>query len=349
RIQSAGSTDAKWTTLRSLYPVVFYRSGAASIQLGRTASSEPWPLKFTDEGRRAQFLWLTDSPTESETIWNDFAGVYGYQALRDVKPGAQVYAQFADPQAATGSDLPVYMAGHFYGAGRVFYMGSGEIWRLNELDPSYFSTFYTKLIRHVSQGRLLRDSSRGLLLVDKERASLGDTLTIRAALSDEQYRPLTLDQVTASLLPPNGNRVSIPLKRLTGAERPGMYSGQFTATEAGDYRLELAIPGATMELLRREVKVKLPAREIESPQRNDVLLSQLAKQTGGAYSVGFAAATGASTGTSITNQLRAKDQTTYLPGTADPDFEQSLMTWLLVLISTALCLEWLVRRLYKLA
>ena len=109
-------------------------------------------------------------------------------------------------------------------------MGSGEMWRLHELDPSYFSTFYTKLIRHVSQGRLLRDSSRGILLVDNERASLGDTLSIRAALSDEQYQPLALDEVIASLLAPNGTRSPVPLKRLATAERPGMYSGQFTAT-----------------------------------------------------------------------------------------------------------------------
>ena len=44
-----------------------------------------------------------------------------------------------------------------------------------------------------------------------------------------------------------------------------------------------------------------------------------------------------------------RDQETTLPGTPDVDFEEQLMTWLIGLISGALCLEWLFRRLSRLA
>jgi hypothetical protein len=38
-------------------------------------------------------------------------------------------------------------------------MGSGELWRLRGIDVGYFERLYTQLVRHVSQGRLLRGSS----------------------------------------------------------------------------------------------------------------------------------------------------------------------------------------------
>ncbi len=346
---SGTGDDQKLSLVRDLYPVTFYRRGAATIQLGRVGSDTPWPLRFTEEGQRAQFLWLEDSPTGSESAWSSFPGVYGYQALRGAKPGAQVYARFSDPQAAAGDELPIYMAGQFYGAGRVFYLGSGEMWRLNALDPRYFETLYTKLLRHVSQGRLLRDSSRGLLLVDQERCSLGDTITVRATLSDTQFRPLTLESVEAAVLRPDTRREPLTMQRVVNGERPGMYAAQFTATLEGDYRIELPIPGSDTELLTREVKVRVPALEIESPQRNDAVLSLLAKQTAGGYFVGLSAARGDGGVAPLPNQLRVKDQVTFRPAAPDSTFDQQLMTWLLALICGALSLEWLIRRLFKLA
>jgi hypothetical protein len=344
-----GSDEQKLQIVKDLYPVVFISRGAASIQLGRVVSETAWPVQFTDEGQRAQFLWLEDSPTGNEEAWASFEGVYGYQALRGVKAGAQVYARFSDPQSATQDELPVYMAGQFYGAGRVFYLGSGEMWRLNSRDPKYFETFYTKLIRQVSQGRLLRDSSHGTLLVDNERCSLGDTITVRAALSDEQFRPLTVASVEAVVVHEDGLRQPLVLRRLTMSERPGMYSGQFTATREGDFRIDLAIPGVGDELLSRDVKVRIPTLEIEQPQRNDALLSSLAQQTKGTYSVGLETALGERGGIALAKRIAAKDQVTYLPGTPDRRFERRLMSWLMAMICGALSVEWLLRRLYKLA
>ena len=64
------------------------------------------------------------------------------------------------------------------------------MWRLRGESDAYFDSYYTKLIRWVSEGRLLRDSNRGILLLDSSRAMVGDTITIRAVLTDEQFEPL---------------------------------------------------------------------------------------------------------------------------------------------------------------
>lgn len=345
----SGSEDAKLSKIRSLYPVTFYSRGAATIQLGRVSAETPWPLQFSEDGKRSQFLWLEDSPGENEQAWSRFAGVFGYQAVKDVKPGAVIYARFSDPQSTFGDEQPVYLAGQFYGAGRVLYLGSGEMWRLNELDTRYFETLYTKLIRHVSQGRLLRDSSHGLLLVDNERASLGDTITLRATLSDAQYQPLTLESVPATLVRPDGQKQPMKLNQLPNSERPGTYTGQFTATQEGDHEVQLAIPGIENELLRRSVKIRLPARETEQPQRNDSLLVELARETRGQYYVGLDATLGNAGQGPLARQLPVKDQVTYVPGTPDQAFQRRLMSWLMAWIAGVLSLEWLVRRWNRLA
>jgi hypothetical protein len=51
----------------------------------------------------------------------------------------------------------------------------------------------------------------------------------------------------------------------------------------------------------------------------------------------------------LVNQLKDRTETTYLAGVTDRDFEQRWMQTLLGVICGALCLEWLVRRLSKLA
>ena len=342
--------DSRIDTIKSLYPVVFYSQGSATLHMGRFGSQIAWPLQFTTEGAQSEFLWLDETASSSEKAWAGFEGVYGYYAVKNAKPGATVYAHFSDPQATIDSQLPIFMAGHFYGAGRVWYLASGEMWRLRATDESHFDEFYTKLIRHVSQGRLLRDSSHGLLMVGKQRCLLGDTVAVRAALTDPQHRPLEDDQVTAMLVLPDSTRQQLVLRKVTESARQGMYAAHFTTLLEGNYRLELPIPHADVDdLLVSEVRVRVPDLEVENPQRNDALLKDIAKSTGGTYYVGMEAAVTSQGPPPLDQKIVPQDQQTYLPGKPDRRFQQQLMFWLLVLISGTLCTEWLLRRLNRLA
>jgi hypothetical protein len=247
--------DAKLAKIRALYPVEFHRR-VSLVEEGRYGSTTPWPIEFTREALEAEFLWLADSAPQSQQIWSDFSGVFGYYGVRGPKPGATVYGRYSDPEAALGSDRPVYMAGQFYGAGRVFYLGSGEMWRLRALSDGLFEQFYTKLIRHVSQGRLLLGSSRGMLLVDRDRYLLGNTVIVRAQLSDAQFEPLAAASVTLKVIRPDSTSEDLQLP--ADATRKGMFAGQFTVLQEGTYRLELAVPEGGAEQLTRRIQVKVP-------------------------------------------------------------------------------------------
>jgi len=344
--------DARVDTIKALYPVIFYTQGSPNLSLGRFGGAAAWPLSFSDDGRAAEFLWLEDDALDSESAWQSFEGVYGYYAVKDPKPGARVYARFSNPETSLDGELPVYAAAHFYGAGRVFFQASGEMWRLRGVAPRYFDTYYTKLIRWAAQGRLARDSSRGVLLVDKDRCLLGDAVTVRAVLNDAQDQPLALDAIPALLVQPDGKRSPLELRKIQDAAREGRYQAEFLAQAEGDYRVELTPPGSTNELLTAEVRVRLPALEMERPQRDDATLTDLARKTGGEYFVGFDAAMnrpGGSPRATLASVVQPNDKAIPLPVSTDRGFAQRLRGWLLVLICGALCLEWLTRRLSKLA
>ncbi len=338
--------DPKMAKIRGLYPVEFNRR-LTVFEEGRFGSTQPWPIDFTRDGLEAEFMWLADSAPASEQAWSEFPGVFGYYGVRGAKPGATVYGHYSDPEAGTGDERPVYMAGQFYGSGRVFYLGSGEMWRLRALDDRYFEQFYTKLVRYVSQGRLLVGS--------QPRHAAGRSRSLLAG----QYRggPCAIERCPVraaggSQRGPLGrapDSTSQPLQLAADPARKGMYVGQFTALQEGTYRLEMDLPGSDGEQLSRRIQVRVPDLERESPERNDALLSEIAKRTGGRYYVGTESVLGAPGLPPLANQLQDRTEVTYLAGVTDRQFDERWMQALLAVICGALCLEWLIRRLSKLA
>ncbi len=329
--------------IRALFPVEL-RENISLIQAGEFDNTEAVPLEFTADGLGADFLWLEDTPTASEAAWLMFEGVYGYYDVIGPKPGATVYARFASNAADSGNGFPVYYAGQFYGAGRVFYMGSGESWRLRSLDVGYFEALWTKLIRHVSQGRLLRGSQRAVLLVERDRYQLGDSVTIRAQMKDASLEPLETSSVDVEVITPSADRVTVPLAA-TGRQ-PGTYEGQFPVYQEGTYRLRMESPDSSADVAERTIEVKLPQLESENTQRNDALLEEIAKETGGENFVGLEDATDLNAANSLFKALPNAERTLVLS-----DRPQSLWdnSWTLFAIVGVLCVEWLIRRLSKLA
>jgi hypothetical protein len=338
--------DPGMNLIRNLYPVEFPGRMAAT-ENNMYSSREPWPLDFTREGLAADFLWLGDSATASSQAWASFPGVFSYCPVRGPKSAATVYARFSDPRVAQNGEGPVYMAGQFYGAGSVFYMGSAEMWRLRAIDEAYFAQFYTKLIRHVSQGRLLRGSSRGVLLVGQDRYMLGNSVEVRAQLTNARLEPLDMPTVKLQVIHPNGTAQTVALRR--DASRAGAYAGQFPALQEGTYRLELPVPESENERLSRRIQVKVPDLERENPRRNDALLSAIAKGTGGEYYKGLTSAIAPKGATALVNELKDRTSTVILPVTPDPQQEENWLRWMMIGLCGLLCMEWLIRRLLKLA
>lgn len=341
-VQDSSPAMAK---IKALYPVEFQRR--FSLLEGESyASQEPWPLDFTREGQEAEFLWLEENASENQRAWQRFAGVFSHYPVRGPKPGAIVYARFSDPRSAQGGELPVYLAGQFYGSGRVFYLGSGELWRLRQVNPAYFERFYTKLIRQVTQGRLLRQSSRGMLAVDRDRYILGNTVKIRAQLTNAQLEPLAAPEATLQVFAPDGRVQTLSLA--ADPSRAGLFAGQLTVLQEGGYRLELPVPESN-ERLSRRLQVKLPDLERENPQLNSKLLQRIAEETQGAYFEGVSAALSRAEQGGLLGLLKDRTKTIIRTAASDPRWEERWLRWMLGALCGLLFVEWTLRRLMRLA
>ena len=345
--------DPSLAKIRALYPVEFHRQLTFTSPAEYTAE-QPWPLEFTRAGLEADYLWLGDTASASQTAWGQFQGVYSFFPVRGVRPGATVLARFSDPRSGSGNEGAPYFVTQFYGSGRVFYMGSGEMWRLRAVDEKYFEMFYTKLIRHVSQGRLLRGSPRGVLLVGQEQYQLGNMIEVRAQLTNAQMQPLEAPSVTAQVLHVETGSVQ-NLTLTADKARAGAFVGQFTAAKEGTYRLELPVPDSADERLVQTVRVRMPKLESETPQRRDDVLSRLTQtsesgQDRGQYYLSFDEALHGSAGkTSLLSLLKDKTRTTVLLDAPNRPQKEQWLQIILAVLCSCLFLEWTLRRFVRLA
>jgi len=323
--------------LKELYPVVLSQY-LAGLRFDQT-SGQAWPLSFTSEGQRSEFLQLTDDPLTSAARWKEFAGFYRCYPTAGAKAGATVLAYFSDPRAVNEFGPPILLAQQFYGQGRTLYIGTAEMWRLRAVSDADYDRFWIKSIREVGQGRSKRGAKRGVLLPESRKLLIGQTARIRARLLDAQFEPLNIDSVAIDVIDPAGKPL-VPSPRLAKDQsRPGEFLGEFRISLPGTYKLSLAIPEGR-EQLNEELTAALPKLESQDLRQNVALLQDLVRDTGGSY-------------------LPLKDAAAQLPALlplrGEPfTIEERLRTlwdrdWVLYLLVGLLSLEWLTRKLLKLA
>ncbi len=325
----------EFSKVRELLPVVFGNELELVEMIDREASNA-WPLEFTEEGKATEAIRLSDEAVLSQTAWETFKGVYRCFPVSQEKPGAIVLANFTDPRAQFLSGKAVYMAEQFFGSGRSLYFGSGELWRIRKLDPRFYERFWVGMVRHISQGRLLRGSQKGFLMVDKDTFTVGSSVRARAQLRDSQLKPLLTQQVPLNVVSPSGKVNEVILGPEEG--RPGWYRAEWRVRETGIYRMHLLVPG-TKDRVDKSITAIAPNLEYEDPRRNDPLLNELAEKTGG--------------------QRFELDQLGDLLKAIPDRSEEEIVSrvpiklwdkeWVMYLAAILLSLEWLIRKLKNLA
>lgn len=324
--------------IRDLYPVVL-NSFVVNVGSSRNATTQAWPLDFTREGREAGFLQITDEPVTSADIWGEFTGVYSCYPTSGSKAGTTIYARFSDPRSQTSDGLPILLASQYYGAGRVLYLGSPEIWRLRAIDEEHYDRFWTKAIREAGQARLKRGNARGTLLLERSQYVLGQTVRVRAQLLDAQFEPLTATEIATEVFDGNGRPISPPIRLQSDATRPGQFVGSLRASTPGVWRIEVPIPQSA-DVLVEKVEVVLPNLEMDNARQNVQLLRVLAEDTGGTY---------------YPLEEAAAEIPSRLPDMGEEfQIDQQLRTlwdreWLMYILVALLSVEWLTRKLLKLA
>jgi hypothetical protein len=110
--------------------------------------------------------------------------------------------------------------------------------------------------------------------------------------------------------------------------------------------LELPLPDSD-ERLSQKIRVEIPNLEREHPQRNDAVLSEIAQKTNGKYFVGLGVLLEGSA--PLTDLLEDKTKTLVYTATPSNEWQKQVLFWVLVALFGFLCIEWIIRRLAKLA
>lgn len=316
-------------TLDVLFPVAFKEVFTSDFEAGRYV--QPWPAVFTPEGEAAGYLRLDDDPGESRRLWEEFSGVYWCFPAVEVKPSATVFAHVGDPRLRTGGVATPLFAGHFYGAGRVFYLGTGEMWRLRQIGEKYYDRFWIRLVRELGQGRLLRGAARAALLVDADRFTVGSRAVVHVQVLGDDYQPLAAESVTLSVVDPAGKTADVELKAQGG--RPGFFFNSIHLAKPGEYRLQLLPPGST-QALERCITAEIPQRELADPRLNRPLLSKIAGESGGRlFSLQDIA--------QIPPLLADRTESTSVSSSPRPLWDN---VWTLLTLVGLVCAEWLIRK-----
>ena len=249
--------DPRATPLRGLFPVEFRRPGQLPLG-GGGSREEPMPLDFTADGGDAEFLWLAPGRDRSRSVWAEFPGVYACYPAERAKPGGTVYARVG-PAGGAGEGHRIYLAGQLYGGGSVLSVGSGELWRLREVDDACYERLMPQLVRHVSQGRLMRGTQRVRLLVDRDRHPVGGTVQVRLVMADEPRLAAGRPPLCRAI-GPDETTVIVPLE--AEPDRPGSLRGRFVVGREGAWRIEVdPAAGLVDEPLVHRIQVQLPDRK----------------------------------------------------------------------------------------
>ena len=269
-----------------------------------------------------------------------------------MKPTAEVLATVAPISSVTaanpqGSGATPAVLSMRYGAGRVLYVATDEIWRWRYARGEALpERFWLPLIRLQGRESLARGARPAVLEVGPRRPEVEQPVRIAVTLLDQALvdgapASLTVRVRRADDAAGANTDLSLAQEQAKGQTRGAARS--FATTwlpgEPGKYRLEIVDPMLASLSLGTDIEVTLPDDELRHPETDHALLARLSQQTTG----------------QVLPAARLSEVPGLLPNrqvhvSGTPDIET---LWdkpaALVLLLLLLTLEWVGRRVIKLS
>lgn len=318
-----------------LYPVV--PAPPLSLTAAPPIADRAWPVTLTEAGRRAGFMDPGDEEADAaradRSAW---PRLYRAVPTAGTKSLAAVYATLEDPTKGTGE--AVVVAAQPFGGGRVLYLGSPETWRLRRRGAGAFERFWIGIVSEAAEGRRRR-AAAGTILLDRREYEAGDTAVVRVERSRGRDDTSAVPPVLF-VFGPDGE----PLADGGTAMAPDrLNSRQFVAdtrlATPGRYTFRVETGGGPS--LTATADAVLPALERRDPRLDRSALTTLATRTGGLYCdlADAAEAVPALFDESAARVVRIDEGRSAL-------WDRG---WVLGLLIGLLSVEWLSRKLLKLA
>lgn len=301
-IGGPGATPGAWrdTPLADLLP--FSLGAAADGGGGASVRSydEAVVMAPALAARRLSLLELGETPAEGwpsrlsdpATGWSQLQYAQRID-LAWVKPTAEVLATFTPVSAANpapGPGATPAVLSMRYGAGRVLYVATDEIWRWRfARGEALPERFWLPLLRLQGRESLARASRPAILEVSPRRAEVEQPVRLAVRILDQSLADAAPASLTAKVRPaPGGTEAAGAPVELTLApeQSQGQHAGRSYATtwvpsQPGRYQVEVADPALAGASLSGEVEVAFSDDELRRPEADHALLARLSNQTDG--------------------------------------------------------------------
>jgi MG2 domain len=268
----------KKTVLEPLVPVVFAPQPEALPEAELFVPLvQPYRLEITREGLGHEVCRLRESRAANAALWRRLPLHYWHFPATRLRPAAVALAVHGEAKNAFGK-TPL-IAYQYYGRGKTFYVGFDSTWRWrHKVGSRYFARFWGQTINFLSLAHLLGESKRVQISTDRKLYAAGDEVKLSARVLDKSFRAVKDKKVRAAIARAEGEPVEVELLAVPG--QPGMFAGEWLASETGDYSVN--VKGEEAEG-RADFAVRMPQLEFDHPAMDRETLAVVAECSGGKF------------------------------------------------------------------
>jgi len=326
------------SVVADILPLTITRSEAlpaylqGGIRRGTHATGELFAPRLTAAGEFSELLRLDSDDAVNRRLWNELPVLQGIYATGRAKPGATVLLEHPSLQYQNQA-LPL-LATQRYGSGRSMSVNTASTWRWQMLMPAEDESherLWRQMLRWLAQGAMERVSVN----FDKPFYNAGDVVNVSVKVLDAAYEPDNNASLWIQRTDPSGNAVDVAME--WDINQNGTYVSRFEASDEGVYRLLVDVASAAgtgLETEKPAVFVVTPSlREFNNAGRDAGMLSRIADSTGGQYY-------------DLSASRQLINDIDHVPGAYSREVQEDLWNrpWLLLLLITLMCMDWMARR-----
>ena len=304
------------------------------LRRGEHLTGELYYPRVTNNGEFSPLLCLASEDAENRRLWQQLPELQGIYVTGRIKPGATVLVEHPLLQYQNQA-IPV-IASQRYGSGRSISVATASTWRWQMMLPSgdqSHETLWRQLLRWLSVSAPERIS----IDFDREFYNVGDEVNVTATVLNDEYEPDNDATLWMQTEDPLAALTDIPME--WDIEKDGVYRSSFTVEEEGVYSMLIDVASAAGNAAadgseKRAAFVVTPSlREYTNAEMDSGLLARIAEASGGAF---FNLADS----TDIVSAIE------FTPNAYSREIQIDLWDrpWLLALLISLLCVDWIARR-----
>lgn len=261
------------TNLQKLYPVV-----PDETQPQGVGSNTAGQLELTEAGRKSLLTKLGATDEENFSIWENLPGFNWHAPVLRAKAGTETLCVHQSDTNDFGR-LPLLVSQTF-GAGKVLFMGTDGAWKWRYgVEDKYHYRFWGQVVRWMAYQRNMAEGESMRLYYTPDAPAVRQTIAMQANVLGPSGDPLTEGDVVANITAPSGKSSTV---RFTSAGNEwGSFSGNFSPTEGGDYKVVLSCRQTGASLTSSIFVRDEPLEVVGRPARPEVL-EEIASVTNGA-------------------------------------------------------------------